>query len=141
MPSTAMLPPSGDRDIRCHTRVDQIHARYSHLLKRYHAEEINDNLRRDLMMNVCLEVLGNAETTMETVDYMMEVDAFWRKPVHVQTLETQLAMARADLAKRTDFLAWLTVHLSSSKFRGEGNNFINTDDIIHAMREHGVYGG
>jgi hypothetical protein len=141
MPITAMLPPSGDRDIRCHTRVDQIYVRYMLRLKRYDQSEVTDNLKRDLMLNVCMEVLGSADTTPETVDYMLEVDAFWRKPTHVQTLEVQLGLARAELAKRTEFLAWLTVHLQSPKFQGEGNNFINTSDILHAMQQHGVYNG
>ena len=141
MPMTAMLPATGNRDVRAHGNVDQIVVRYRFCLKRYDESEVNDNLKRDLMQNVAMESLGTTNTTPETVDWLLEVDAFWNKPVHMQTLETQLAVARAELAKRSEFLAWLTLHVQSPKFQGEGNNFINTNDIVHALREHGVYNG
>ena len=141
MPMTAMLPPMGGRDVRAHGNVDQIVVRYRFLLKRYEESEVTDHLKRDLMINVAMELLGTLDATPETVDWLLEVDAFWHKPVHMQTLETQLGVARAELAKRSEFLAWLTLHVQSPKFQGEGNNFINTNDIIHALREHGVYNG
>lgn len=139
MPITAMLPAIGDRDVRAAGNADQIVVKCRSLLKRYPEEEINQNLKRDVMINVAMEVLGTANATPETVDWLMEVDAFWNKPTHVQTLETQLATARAALKERTEFLAWLTIHLQSPKF--QGNNFINVNDILHAMMQRGVYNG
>ena len=103
--------------------------------------------REETMRNVASRITGHeyrpgtCELDRDTILWLLELEEFWRKPAHVQQLETQLGIARAELKRRQDFLQWLTGHIQSPKFQGEGNAWICTTDLLHALREHGVYGG
>jgi len=152
MPITAHRIPYGDKAI-C---ADATNA-CEHIVREFNkcfdfkgaAEntETEFNLREETMRNVASRITGRNYRPLEcdldrdTIVWLMNLELFWRKPAHVQLLETQLGVIKASLKKRTEFLAWLTTHVQSPKFQGDGNAWICTTDLIHAMRQHGVYGG
>jgi hypothetical protein len=139
MPITAFLPPITGDTTDCANVAEHIVFRFHKLQKDWLVE--GDIDRTDLWMREAYSVVMGKPCDDANLKWLKTAEEFWRQPVHVQKLHVEVGILRASLKTRQDFLEWLTRHVQSSKFQGEGNNFINVHDIIHALGEHGVYGG
>jgi hypothetical protein len=72
-----------------------------------------------------------------SVAWFMEQWSYITQPAHVRALMDEVQRLKAEVAKRDSYLHWQMTYISSSKF--SETPYVNTGDLIHAMRDCGVW--
>lgn len=142
MPITNILPPRpADTEI-CPHAVSAVRWIVEHFyrLRKQYDDTMADHV---LMLEAAREKTQMpyqadrvADATL--INWLLEVERFWRKPVHVQELEDKVTRLESELAARKGFIGTLRSYVESTKFAQD--RYVNVEDITHRMREHGVYG-